>query len=153
MGTIPCLTQFLKDGRLELDIRPVENARQAGGSDKKNALFSGHEVGPKNWPLLASVMSGRPSLVFPKTYRRSSQAVLDCDLQSKGGNLLPLRFAKTSGPEIAFPRRRLLLAILGNIPDTQDLTVGFVDFATRWCSGRLLRLLCKVLNRKGKTFY
>jgi transposase len=34
-----------KDGRLELDTNPVENAIRPVALTRKNALFAGHEVG------------------------------------------------------------------------------------------------------------
>ena len=50
LGDWQGLTLFLDDGRLELDTNPVENAIRPIALTRKNALFAGHESGPRTGP-------------------------------------------------------------------------------------------------------
>ena len=51
------LTRFLEDGRLKLDISPVENAIRPAALTWKNAFFAGHKVSAQNWALLATLVT------------------------------------------------------------------------------------------------
>jgi transposase len=50
------LTRFLDDGRIELDTNIVERSMRPQGLTRKNALFAGHDDGPENWAILASLI-------------------------------------------------------------------------------------------------
>ena len=50
------LCLFLTDGRIELDNNTVERTIRPIALNRKNALFAGHEVGAKNWAMIASLI-------------------------------------------------------------------------------------------------
>jgi hypothetical protein len=92
------LTQFLEDGRLELDTNPVENAIRPVALTRKNALFAGHEVGAENWALLASIVATcKLNVVDPVAYLAATlRAILDGHPQSRIEDLMPWRFQAQS---------------------------------------------------------
>ena len=95
------LTRFLGDGRLELDTNPVENAIRPVALTRKNALFAGHEVGAKNWALLASIVATcKLNDVNPVAYFAATrEAILNGHPQSRIEDLMPWHFRKTSSPD------------------------------------------------------
>jgi transposase len=50
------LTQFLDDGRIELDTNIVERSIRPIVLNRKNALFAGHDLGAENWACIASLI-------------------------------------------------------------------------------------------------
>src|SRR5450631_3587175 len=50
------LTQFLGDGRIELDTNIVERSIRPLVLNRKNALFAGHDQGAENWACIASLI-------------------------------------------------------------------------------------------------
>jgi transposase len=50
------LTQFLDDGRIELDTNIVERSIRPLVLNRKNALFAGHDQGAENWACIASLI-------------------------------------------------------------------------------------------------
>src|SRR5512144_849287 len=50
------LTCFLDDGRIEIDSNTVERSMRPIALNRKNALFAGHDLGAKNWAVLASLI-------------------------------------------------------------------------------------------------
>jgi transposase len=94
----PGLTRFLRDGRLELDTNPVENAIRPVALTRKNALFAGHEVGAENWALLASIVATcKLNDVDPVAYIAATlQAILDGHPQNRVEELMPWRFQTVS---------------------------------------------------------
>jgi hypothetical protein len=50
------LTQFLDDGRIELDTNIVERSIRPLVLNRKNALFAGHDQGAENWACIASLV-------------------------------------------------------------------------------------------------
>ncbi len=50
------LTQFLKDGRIELDNNPVERAIRPVALGRKNHLFAGSDGGGRRWATLCSLI-------------------------------------------------------------------------------------------------
>ncbi|WFU20614.1 transposase [Bradyrhizobium sp. CB3481] len=92
------MTRFLEDGRLELDTNPVENAIRPVCLTRKNALFAGHEVGPENWVLLASIVATcKLSDVNSAAYiAETLEAIIDCHPHNRIEDLRPWQFRKTS---------------------------------------------------------
>ncbi|WP_082025028.1 IS66 family transposase [Ruegeria sp. ANG-R] len=50
------LQVFLSDGRVEFDSNAVENTIRPIAVLRKNALFSGSEIGGRNWAVMASII-------------------------------------------------------------------------------------------------
>src|SRR3546814_4654287 len=50
------LIRFLDDGRIELDNNTVERAIRPITLQRKNALFTGHDLGAENWATFASLI-------------------------------------------------------------------------------------------------
>jgi transposase len=50
------LTEFLDDGRIELDTNIVERSIRPIVLNRKNALFAGHDLGAENWACIASLI-------------------------------------------------------------------------------------------------
>jgi transposase len=50
------LILFLDDGRIEMDLNPVENAIRPLTLNRKNALFAGHDEGGRAWARIASLI-------------------------------------------------------------------------------------------------
>ena len=48
------LTQFIDDGRIEIDSNTVERSIRPITLDRKNALFAGSDGGGENWAVIAS---------------------------------------------------------------------------------------------------
>jgi transposase len=92
------LTQFLEDGRLELDTNPVENAIRPVALTRKNALFAGNEVGAENWALLASIVATcKLNGINPVIYIAATlEAILNGHPQSRIEDLMPWRFPTVS---------------------------------------------------------
>lgn len=44
------------DGRVDIDSNLVENAIRSPATNRRNALFAGHEEGGRNWARLASLI-------------------------------------------------------------------------------------------------
>jgi hypothetical protein len=44
------------DGRIEIDNNSVERTIMPIALDRKNALFAGHDAGPENWAIIASLI-------------------------------------------------------------------------------------------------
>lgn len=50
------LTNFLRDGRVELDTNTIERCMRPITLQRKNALFAGHDLGAENWAAIASLI-------------------------------------------------------------------------------------------------
>ena len=50
------LVRFLEDGRIELDNNTVERSIRPITLQRKNALFTGHDLGAENWATFASLI-------------------------------------------------------------------------------------------------
>lgn len=50
------LVRFLEDGRIELNNNTVERSIRPMTLQRKNALFTGHDLGAGNWATLASLI-------------------------------------------------------------------------------------------------
>ncbi|WCP15918.1 hypothetical protein sphantq_04408 (plasmid) [Sphingobium sp. AntQ-1] len=50
------LVRFLEDGRTELDNNTVERSIRPLTLQRKNALFTGHDLGAENWATFASLI-------------------------------------------------------------------------------------------------
>jgi hypothetical protein len=98
LGIWPGLTQFLGDGRLELDTNPVENQIRPIALTRKNALFAGHEVGAENWAMLASLVATcKMSNANPVAYIAETLcAILDGYPMSAIQDLMPRHFRNAS---------------------------------------------------------
>jgi len=51
------LTQFLRDGRVEIDSNTVERSMRPIAMGRRNSLFSGSEGGAESWAILASLVN------------------------------------------------------------------------------------------------
>jgi hypothetical protein len=98
LGCWPGLTQFLDDGRLELDTNPVENLIRPIALTRKNALFAGHEVGAENWALLASLVATcKLNGVDPAAYIAATLTrIVSSHPMSRIDELMPWCFATPS---------------------------------------------------------
>jgi hypothetical protein len=56
LGRWTGLTQFLHDGRVELDTNPVERAIRPVALGRKNHLFAGSDRGGARWAVLCSLI-------------------------------------------------------------------------------------------------
>ncbi len=56
LGRWSALTQFLDDGRIDLDSNPVERAIRPIALGRKNSLFAGSEDGAQRWAIVASLI-------------------------------------------------------------------------------------------------
>ena len=50
------LTQFLDDGRVDLDTNTVERSIRPIALNRKNALFAGSDEGGDNWAVIATLI-------------------------------------------------------------------------------------------------
>ena len=50
------LTNFLVDGRIELDTNAIERCMRPITLQRKNALFAGHDLGAENWAAISSLI-------------------------------------------------------------------------------------------------
>ena len=50
------LARFAKNGRIDMDTNPVENAIRPLAPTRKNALFAGHDEGGRTWARIASLI-------------------------------------------------------------------------------------------------
>ncbi len=50
------LIRFLEDGRIELDNNTVERSIRPLTLQRKNAMFTGHDLGAENWATFASLI-------------------------------------------------------------------------------------------------
>jgi transposase len=50
------LTQFINDGRIELDSNTVERSIRPLAMNRKNALFAGSDEGGDNWAVIATLI-------------------------------------------------------------------------------------------------
>ena len=63
------LTRFLRDGRVEMDTNPVENAIRPIPLTRKNALFAGRDDGTRTWAQCASLLGTcKLNAINPQTY-------------------------------------------------------------------------------------
>jgi len=98
LGIWPGLMRFLKDGRLELDTNPIENQIRPIALPRKNALFASHEVGARNWAMLASLIAtcklsdANPVDCITRTLR----AILDGHPARRIQDLMPWSFEQRS---------------------------------------------------------
>ena len=49
-------TRFLDDGRIEIDNNAAERAVTPVTLQRKNALFTGHQLGAENWAAISSLV-------------------------------------------------------------------------------------------------
>ena len=49
-------TRFLDDGRIEIDNNTAERAIRPVTLQRKNALFTGHQLGAENWAAISSLV-------------------------------------------------------------------------------------------------
>jgi transposase len=47
---------FLEDGRVDIDSNLVENAIRSPATNRRNALFAGHDEGGRNWARFAGMI-------------------------------------------------------------------------------------------------
>jgi transposase len=65
------LTQFLRDGRIELDTNPVERAIRPVALGRKNHLFAGSDGGGTRWAIICSLIeTAKLNDVEPYAYLR-----------------------------------------------------------------------------------
>src|SRR3546814_6072621 len=63
------LIRFLDDGRIELDNNTVERSIRPITLQRKNALFTGHDLGAENWATFASLIETcKLSGINPQAY-------------------------------------------------------------------------------------
>ena len=63
------LTQFLDDGRIDLDSNIVERSMRPQALTRKNALFAGHDDGADSWAITASLIETcKLNGIDPNTY-------------------------------------------------------------------------------------
>ena len=89
---------FLRDGRVEMDSNPVENAIRPIALGRKNALFAGHDEGGKNWGLFASLIGTcKLNDVNPFDYLTTTlEALANGHPQSRIDDLMPWIFEQPS---------------------------------------------------------
>ncbi len=56
LGNWDGLTQFMQDGRVELDNNSVERSIRPIALSRKNSLFAGSDLGAENWAIIASLL-------------------------------------------------------------------------------------------------
>ena len=85
------LTQFLRDGRVELDTNPVERAIRPVALGRKNHLFAGSDVGGERWATLCSLVETcKMNGVEPYAYLRDVlQRMVDGHPVNRLDQLLP----------------------------------------------------------------
>jgi hypothetical protein len=63
------LVRFLDDGRIELDNNTVERSIRPLTLQRKNALFTGHDLGAENWATFATLIETcKLSGINPQAY-------------------------------------------------------------------------------------
>jgi transposase len=63
------LTQFIDDGRVEIDSNVVERSIRPIALNRKNALFAGSDGGGENWATIATLVeSCKLNAVDPQAY-------------------------------------------------------------------------------------
>ncbi|HZC91000.1 MAG TPA: IS66 family transposase [Mycobacterium sp.] len=98
------LTQFLSDGRIEVDNNTVERAIRPIPLGRKNILFAGSNSGGERWAILASLINtAKLHEIDPQTYLAD---VLDRIVSGRTkanalGELLPWAWKAAQDPQIA----------------------------------------------------
>ena len=89
------LTEFLDDGRVELDSNSVERTIRPIALNRKNALFAGHDAGAQNWAILASMIETcKMNAVDPHAWlTQTLTAVAQGHKQSEIESLLPWNYS------------------------------------------------------------
>ncbi len=85
------LTLYLTDGQIEMDNNAVERAIRPITLNRKNALFAGHDVGARNWAMIASLIeTAKLNKVEPHAYLTNTlQAIVNGHKQKNIEQLLP----------------------------------------------------------------
>jgi hypothetical protein len=85
------LTQFMQDGRIELDTNPVERAIRPVTLGRKNHLFAGSDGGGVRWAVLCSLIKTcKLNGVEPYSYLRDVlQRMVDGHPINRLDELLP----------------------------------------------------------------
>src|SRR5262252_2935491 len=85
------LTQFLRDGRVELDTNPVERAIRPVALGRKNHIFAGSDLGGERWATLCSLIETcKMNGVEPYAYLRDVlQRMVDGHPVNRLDELLP----------------------------------------------------------------
>jgi len=94
------LQQFLKDGRIEMDLNNVENLIRPLALNRKNVLFAGHDEGGVAWGRFASLIeTAKINDVEPFAYLKATlEKVAKGHPASRIDELLPWNFVETSTP-------------------------------------------------------
>jgi len=88
------LKLFLADGRIEIDNSSIERTIRPIALNRKNALFAGHDAGPENWAIIASLIetcklnAGDPLAYFSAALT----AMINGHRQSHSERLLPWNY-------------------------------------------------------------
>ena len=90
------LTRFLRDGRVEMDTNPVENAIRPIPLTRKNALFAGSDDGARTWAQCASLLGTcKLNAINPQTYLTVTlQRIVDMHPMSRIDDLMPWNFSQ-----------------------------------------------------------
>lgn len=90
------LNLFLTDGRIEIDNNTVERCIRPIATNRKKALFAGHDAGVQNWAMLASIIETyKLSKVEPCAYLTGVLiAIARGHKQKSIAQLLPWNFEK-----------------------------------------------------------
>ncbi len=94
------LTQFLDDGRIELDTNPVERAMRPIALGRKNSLFAGSDEGAHHWAIISSLVeSCKLSGVNPDAYLTDVLTrLVGGHLQSQLHELTPWAWSRLGTP-------------------------------------------------------
>ena len=89
-------TQFLDDGRIEIDSNTVERSIRPIALNRKNALFAGSDGGGENWAVIASLVETcKLNSVDPHLYLADALAkIVNGHLNSQIDDLLPWAYVK-----------------------------------------------------------
>lgn len=92
------LQVFLTDGRVEMDINPVENTIRPITLNRKNALFAGHDEGGHTRARMASLIETcKLNAVDPYAYLTATlTAIANRQPASRIDDLMPWAFQKQS---------------------------------------------------------
>ncbi len=90
------LTRFLRDGRVEMDTNPVENAIRPIPLTRKNALFAGSDDGARTWARCASLLGTcKLNDINPQTYLTVTlRRIVDMHPMSRIDDLMPWNFSR-----------------------------------------------------------
>jgi transposase len=90
------LKLYLDDGRVEIDNNTVERSIRGIALNRKNALFAGHDLGGKNWGIIASLIETcKLNGINPHTYLGDILTrIAQGHPQSRIDKLLPWAYAE-----------------------------------------------------------